>query len=88
MTKTVSLSKARAHLGEIMSDLERQHEHVVITRKGRPIAVLVSLAEYDALEETIEILGDHNLLTALRESEEDVRAGRLTSWETQGAAPA
>lgn len=61
-----------------MDGLEQRHEHVVITRKGRPVAVLVPTAEYDALEETLEILADDALLAALRESEQDVREGRVT----------
>lgn len=61
-----------------MDELEQRHEHVVITRKGRPVAVLVPTAEYDALEETLQILADDVLLAALRESEQDVREGRVT----------
>lgn len=62
-----------------MDELERRHEHVVITRRGRPVAVLVPSAEYDAVEETLEVLHDDDVLAALRESERDVRAGRLVS---------
>lgn len=77
MAKTIPLSEARARLSELMDELENRHEHVVITRKGRPVAVLVPSAEYDAMEETLEILHDEDLLEALRESERDVKAGRL-----------
>lgn len=77
MAKTVPLSEARARLSELMDELESRHEHVVITRKGRPVAVLVPSAEYDAMEETLEILHDEGLLAALRESEKDVKAGRV-----------
>lgn len=79
MSKTVPLSEARARLSELMDELESRHEHVVITRKGRPVAVLVPSSEYDAMEETLEVLHDEDLLAALRESEKDVRAGRLHS---------
>ncbi|MGH2784895.1 MAG: type II toxin-antitoxin system Phd/YefM family antitoxin [Actinomycetota bacterium] len=82
MAKTVPLSEARAHLSELMDELERRHEHVIITRKGRPVAVLLPSAEYDAIEETIEILNDEDILSALKESEADVRAGRLTSLKS------
>ncbi|MGH2739630.1 MAG: type II toxin-antitoxin system Phd/YefM family antitoxin [Actinomycetota bacterium] len=79
MARTVPLSEARARLSELMDELERRHEHVVITRRGRPVAVLVPSAEYDAVEETLEVLHDDDVLAALRESERDVRAGRLVS---------
>jgi antitoxin YefM len=79
MAKTVPFTEARARLSELLDELETRHEHVVITRNGRPAAVLVSADEQEVLEETLEILQDEDLLQALRESEEDVRAGRLTT---------
>ncbi|MBI4729826.1 MAG: type II toxin-antitoxin system Phd/YefM family antitoxin [Acidobacteria bacterium] len=79
MAKTIPLSEARARLSDLLDDLDSRHEHVVITRNGRPVAVLVPSAEYDAMEETLEILRDDQLLEALKESERDVKAGRLVS---------
>lgn len=79
MAKTVPLTEARARLSELLDELQRQHEHVVITRNGRPVGVLVPAEEQEALEETLEILQDEGMLDALRESEEDVKAGRLNT---------
>ncbi|MGH2723799.1 MAG: type II toxin-antitoxin system Phd/YefM family antitoxin [Actinomycetota bacterium] len=81
MAKTVPFTEARAKLSELLDELERQHEHVVITRNGRPAGVLVPVEEQEALEETLEILQDEELLDALRESEEDVKAGRLNTLD-------
>ena len=81
MAKIVPFSEARANLTELLDDLEKRHEHVLITRNGRPSAVMLSADEYESLEETLEILQDKELLEALRKSEDDVRAGRLTSLE-------
>ncbi len=79
MAKTVSLTEARARLTELLDELEERHEHVVITRHGRAVGVLVSAEEQEALEETLEILQDEALLEALRESQEDVTAGRVST---------
>lgn len=79
MARIVPFTEARAHLTEILDDVEARHEHVVITRKGRPAAIVVSPDEWDAIEETLDILQDEPTLQALRESEEDVKAGRLFS---------
>ena len=40
-------------------------EHVTVTRHGRPAAVLIPVAEYDALEETADILSDDSMLDAI-----------------------
>ena len=77
MARIIPFTEARARLTELLDDVEARHEHVVITRKGRPAAVVISPAEWDAIEETLEVLQDEETLVALRESEEDVKAGRL-----------
>lgn len=81
MARVVPFTEARARLTELLDEVEKQHEHVVITRNGRPSAVVLSSDEYDALAETLELLHDDETLEALRESERDVQAGRLSSLD-------
>jgi antitoxin YefM len=81
VARVVPFTAARAGLSELLDDVETRHEHVVITRKGRPAAVIVSTEEWEALEETLEILQDEATLAALGESEEDVKAGRVFSLD-------
>jgi antitoxin YefM len=81
MAKMVPFTEARANLTELLDDVEDRHEHVLITRNGRPSAVMLSADEYESLEETLDILQDKDLLEALRKSEDDVRAGRLVSLD-------
>ncbi|MCA1824512.1 MAG: type II toxin-antitoxin system Phd/YefM family antitoxin [Mycobacteriales bacterium] len=81
MARTVPFTEARANLTELLDALENKHEHVLITRNGRPSAVMISAAEYESLEETLDVLQDKDLLESLRRSEGDVRAGRLTSLD-------
>ena len=79
MAKIVPFSEARSNLTELLDDLEKRHEHVLITRNGRPSAVLLSAEEFEVLEETLEVLQDKELMDALRRSDKDAKAGRLTS---------
>jgi len=81
VAKVVPFTEARTHLTELLDDVESVHEHVVITRNGRPAAIVMSQAEYDSLIETLEILGDHKLMADLAASDEDVAAGRVIPWE-------
>src|SRR3989442_12620896 len=61
---------------ELRDDVAVRHEHVVITRKGRPAAVVVSPEEWEAVQETLETLQGEETLAALREIEGDVKAWR------------
>ncbi len=81
MTRIVPFTEARARLTELLDDVEIRHEHLVITRKGRPAAVVISPEEWDAIEETLDVLQDGETLADLRASEQDVHAGRLFSLD-------
>lgn len=81
VAKIVPFTEARANLTELLDALENKHEHVLITRNGRPSAVMLSAEEYESLEETLNILQDKELMKALRKSDDDVKAGRLVALE-------
>jgi prevent-host-death family protein len=75
MTETLSLSYVKAHLSEIADRVEGEHERVVVTRKGRPAAVLVSPEDLESLEETLAVLSDPALMQQIRESEAELERG-------------
>lgn len=65
MARTVPVRELRNNLSELLSDVAERREHVLVTRNGRPAAALVPIDEYEALEETAEILADPDALAAL-----------------------
>jgi antitoxin YefM len=77
MTDTQPLAEVKAHLSAYVDRVEREHDRVLITRNGRPAAMLVSPEDLDALEATIELLSDPEAMRALAEAEADVAAGRV-----------
>lgn len=66
MTKTIPVRDFRSNLAQVLSDVADRRDHVVVTRNGRPAAALVPIDEYEALEETAEILSDPASLDALK----------------------
>jgi len=65
MTEHVPARELRERLADFLTAVAERREHIVITRRGRPAAVLVPPDEYAALEETLDILGDPMSLKAL-----------------------
>lgn len=65
MAKTVPVRELRSDLAHLLDEVADRREHVVVTRHGRPAAVLIPVDEYDALEETAEILSDADALAAI-----------------------
>jgi prevent-host-death family protein len=81
MTQTMTVTDAKARLSELVAAVATTHDHIEITRNGEPAAVLVSVEELTALRETIAILSDPRTVADLRESEEDIAAGRVVDTE-------
>ena len=75
MTRILPFSEAKAHLSELAERVELEHERVLVTRNGRPSFVLVSPDDLDALEETLDILRDPELVTSLKRSLEAAARG-------------
>jgi len=65
MAKTVPVREFRTNLSSLLSDVADRRDHVIVTRNGKPAAALVPIDEYDALEETAEILSDSATLGAI-----------------------
>ena len=81
MSETLPLAEIKAHLSEIVDRVEREHERVVLTRNGRPAAVIMSPADLAALEDTLELLSDPAALEEIRAAREDIARGRVVSAE-------
>lgn len=81
MSKTVPVREFRSHLAELLDEVVDRREHVTITRHGHPAAVLIPIAEYEALEETAEILSDDATLAAIREGLTDLAADDVVSLD-------
>jgi antitoxin YefM len=79
--ETLSLSHVKAHLSEITDRVEDQHDRIVVTRNGRPAAVLISPEDLESLEETLAVLSDPELMQQLREGEESIVSGDTVTLE-------
>jgi antitoxin YefM len=65
MAKLIPVREFRSRLSELLSDVADRRDHVVVTRNGKPAAALVPIDEYEALEETAEILSDPDAISAI-----------------------
>jgi prevent-host-death family protein len=52
---------------------------VTITRRGRPVLAILPWEFYESIIETLDILGDPEMVKALGESLEDLKRGRVVS---------
>jgi len=70
MSETLPLSDVKARLSELVDRVEAEDDRIVVTRNGRPAAVLMSPDDLESLEETLAALSDPVLMEKIRAGEE------------------
>ena len=64
--KILPLSEAKTKLSRLVDEVERRDEEIVITKNGRPAAVLVSPEEHDSWKETLAVRADRDLMKEIK----------------------
>ena len=80
-TKYLSIRELRPRLPSVVRDAAATSARYVVTRRGKPEAVILSLDDYESLMETLDILADPRAMAAIRRGMEDIRKGRTRSLE-------
>jgi prevent-host-death family protein len=75
------LSEVKARLSELVDRVVEEHERIVITRNGRPAAVLLSPDDLESLEETLAVMSDPDLMESVREGLRDIEQGNVLTLE-------
>ena len=75
MSETMSLAAVKARFSELVDRVERQQDRVVVTRNGKPAAVLISAEDLESLEETLAVMSDRSIAAQIRASHKAVAAG-------------
>ena len=76
MAKTLPITEVKARLPELVTGVEERDEEIIVTRNGRPAAVLVNYAEFERLKETLDVLSDPGLMRQIEESRAFYASGR------------
>lgn len=70
----IPITEAKSRIAELADRVAREHDHFTITRNGRADVMLISVAEYESMQETLDVLSDDETLADLRQSREDFAA--------------
>ncbi len=76
---TLPLAEIKKRLSEIVDGVEQKHDRVVLTRNGRPAAVILSPDDLESLEETLAILSNPSAIHDIREAEVEIDNGDVVT---------
>jgi antitoxin YefM len=75
------LAEIKKRLSAIVDGVEGRHDRVVLTRHGRPAAVMISPDDLESLEETLDLLSDPKAVREIRSAEAAIEAGDVVDAE-------
>lgn len=82
MLEGISITKARHELTTLPERLAEVGGALPVTRRGKPVLAIMPWELYETIIETLEIMGDEELMAALRQSIKEAAEGKTIPWET------
>lgn len=84
MPHTLSMSEARKQLTRLPEEFANEPEPgaIAVTRRGEPVLAVLPWDLYESIRETLEIMGDPDLMAELRASIQQAASGQTIPWET------
>jgi len=81
MTKSVTLKSLRPRLPKIIDEIDAKMDRFVITKRGRPVALMMAIDDYESLLETLDILSDSYLAKRIKKAEAEAKKGHFKTLE-------
>lgn len=81
MSETLPLANVKSKFSEMVDRVEHTHDRIIVTRNGRPAAVLISPEELESLEDTLELLSDPEAMRQLDESRQAYTNGDFVTGD-------
>jgi antitoxin YefM len=78
---TYSISEIREQINRLAEQFEHEPEAVTVTRHGKPIMAILPWELYESIMETLEIMGDAELMAAFRQGVKELAEGKGRPWE-------
>lgn len=77
----VPVTKAKTMLLDMVRKIKDSDDAIAITKNGIPEAVLISMAKFDGLLETLEILSDERAMKSIRKSIQEADKGLWLDYD-------
>ena len=81
MVKNVTLKMLRPRLPKIIDEIDTKMDRFVITKRGKPVALMMSIDDYESLLETLDVLSDKGIMKRIKKAESEISKGSVKSLE-------
>jgi len=81
VAKNLNISEARNRLTRLPEELAETRETLAVTKRGKPVLAVMSWDLFEAISETLEIMGDPELMAEFRRGVRDLKQARVHAWD-------
>jgi len=81
MLKEIPMNEARRQLTSLPERLAKNPGAIIVTRRGKPVLAVLPWELYDSIMETLNIMGDEELMAAFRQGVKNIAEGKGIPWE-------
>ena len=81
MVNTITLKELSSDLPAVIKGIDNKLDRYIVTKRGKPVAVIMNPDDYDGLLETIEILSDKEAVKGIRKAKKEIKEGKTISLE-------
>ena len=81
MIKPISIRELRPNISKVIKDIHDKFYRYIISRHGKPEAIMMSIDDYESLLETLEIQSDKDLMKKIKKAEVEIAKGKVKSLE-------
>lgn len=81
MVKNISVRKLRSNLAAVLSDVAGHLDRYIISKHGKPAAVLMCVDDYEGWLETLEILSDKKAMADIKKAQKELKDGKYCTLE-------
>ncbi|MBU0758956.1 MAG: type II toxin-antitoxin system prevent-host-death family antitoxin [Candidatus Omnitrophica bacterium] len=82
MVNMITLKELRPELPLVIKDIDSKLDRYIVTKRGKPVAVMMSPDDYEGLLETIEILSDKEVVKRIKQAKKEIKEGKTVSLKT------
>jgi prevent-host-death family protein len=79
--ETIPIAEARTKLPTLCKELTEQHQAIAITVRGVPALAVMPWELFESIMETMDIMGDPEMMAALRQGIKEVEEAQGIPWE-------
>lgn len=81
MFNNITVKDLRPELPDVIKNIDTKLERYIITKHGRPVAVMMSIDDYEGLLETLEILSDKEAVKRLKKAKKEIKERKTIPLE-------